>query len=139
MDVDQIAQVIAHATAPSFLLGAVSGFVAVLMNRMNGILDRIRLVNAITDDDTARAYLKADLPRLRRRAKLMNDAILLAVAAALATIALVVLAFVSAFISLRHEPIVAVIFVVALTLMGGALINLGREVRIALDDHDYFG
>ena len=66
---DQLSQVIAHATAPSFLLGAVSGFVAVLMGRMNGIIDRIRTVNAIPEDDQARAYLKADLPRLKRRAK----------------------------------------------------------------------
>ena len=28
-DPDQLAQVIAHATAPAFLLGAVSGFVAI--------------------------------------------------------------------------------------------------------------
>src|SRR3954466_8264192 len=66
---DQLSQVIAHATAPSFLLGAVSGFVAVLMGRMNGIIDRIRAINAIPDDDQVRVYLKADLPRLKRRAK----------------------------------------------------------------------
>ena len=46
---DQLSQVIAHATAPSFLLGAVSGFVAVLMGRMNGIIERIRTLNAIPD------------------------------------------------------------------------------------------
>jgi len=74
----QLSQVIAHATAPSFLLGAVSGFVAVLMGRMNGIIDRIRNLNAIADDDAARAPLKLDLPRLKARAKLVNMAIFLA-------------------------------------------------------------
>ena len=82
---EQLSQVIAHATAPSFLLGAVSGFVAVLMGRMNGIIDRIRALNAIADNDQSRSYLKEDLPRLKRRAKLMNDAIYLAVGSAICT------------------------------------------------------
>jgi hypothetical protein len=46
--------------APAFLIGAVAGFVAVLMGRMNGIIDRIRTVNRIAADDQARARLKSD-------------------------------------------------------------------------------
>jgi hypothetical protein len=134
----QLAQVIAQATAPSFLLGAVSGFVAVLMGRMNGVIDRIRAINAIADDD-ARAYLKTDLPRLKRRAKLMNDAIYLAVGAAICTTLLVILAFTSALLGLRHEPGAALMFVLALALMCAALVTLAREVRMALTDHDHVG
>jgi hypothetical protein len=103
VDPVHLSEVIAHATAPAFLLGAVSGFVAVLMGRMNGIIDRIRSINAIADDDAARADLKADLPRLKRRAKLVNEAIFLAVGSAICTTLLVISAFVSAFLGLRHE------------------------------------
>jgi hypothetical protein len=46
---------------------------------MNGIIDRIRTVNGIAADDEVRAHLKSDLPRLKRRAKLINDAIYFAV------------------------------------------------------------
>ena len=136
---DQLAQVIAHATAPSFLLGAVSGFVAVLMGRMNGIIDRIRALNAIADDDPARSYLKDDLPRLKRRAKLMNSAILLAVGSAICTTLLVILAFAAALFGLRHEPGAALMFILALVLMGASLVTLAREVRIALTDYDHYG
>ncbi|MFL5338090.1 MAG: DUF2721 domain-containing protein [Geminicoccaceae bacterium] len=136
---DQLSQVIAHATAPSFLLGAVSGFVAVLMGRMNGIIDRIRTLNAIADGDQARSYLKADLPRLKRRAKLMNDAIYLAVGSAICTTLLVILAFATALLGSRHEPGAAVMFILALGLMGAALVTLAREVRIALTDYDHYG
>ena len=136
---DQLSQDIAHATAPSFLLGAVSGFVAVLMGRMNGIIERIRTLNAIPDDDQARAYLKADLPRLKRRAKLMNDAIYLAVGSAICTTLLVILAFAAALFGIRHEPGAAVMFVLALGLMGTSLLTLAREVRIALTDYDHYG
>jgi Protein of unknown function (DUF2721) len=52
--------------APAFLIGAVAGLIAVLVGRMNGIIDRIRMVNGIAADDEARAHLKADLPRLKR-------------------------------------------------------------------------
>lgn len=136
---EQLSQVIAQATAPSFLLGAVSGFVAVLMGRMNGVIDRIRAVNAIPDDDSARAYLKADLPRLKRRAALLNSAIYLSVGAAICTTMLVILAFLSALLGLRHEPGAALMFVVALGLMAASLVVLAREVRIALTDYDHHG
>jgi hypothetical protein len=136
---DQLAHVIAQATAPSFLLGAVSGFVAVLMGRMNGIIDRIRVVNAIADDDPTRAHLKADLPRLKRRAKLMNDAIYLAVGSAICTTLLLIVAFATAYLGLRHEPGAALMFVLALALMCAALVTLAREVRIALTDYEHYG
>jgi hypothetical protein len=139
MDINQLSNVIAHVMAPAFLIGAVAGFVAVLMGRMNGILDRIRAVNGIAADDETRTHLKSDLPRLKRRAKLMNDAIYFAVGSALCTTLLVILAFVSAFFGFRHEPGVAVMFVLALGLLGASLLTLAREVRIALTEFDHHG
>jgi hypothetical protein len=138
MDPNQLSTVISHATAPSFLLGAVSGFVAVLIGRMNGIIERIRNLNAISDADAERAHLKSDLPRLKRRAKLMNDAIFFAVASALCTTILVILAFASAMLGRRHEPFAAVMFIIALSLLGVSPLNLAREVRIALNEFDHF-
>ena len=138
-DPAHLSEVIAHATAPAFLLGAVSGFVAVLMGRMSGILDRIRSVNAIADEDDRRLHLKADLPRLERRAKLINDAIYLAVGSAIFTTLLVILAFVSAFFGFRHEPGAGILFIVALGLMCASLVMLAREVRIALTEFDHHG
>jgi len=139
MNLDQLSNVISHVMAPAFLIGAVAGFVAVLVGRMNGIIDRIRTVNGIAADDEARGHLKSDLPRLKRRAKLMNDAIYFAVASALCTTLLVILAFVSAFFGFRHEPGVAALFVLALGLLGASLLTLAREVRIALTEFDHYG
>jgi hypothetical protein len=134
----QLSQVIAQATAPSFLLGAVSGFVAVLIGRMNGVIDRIRTLNAIEENDAARQRLKEDLPRLIRRAQLLNHAIYLAVGSALATTLLVIFGFVSALMQVQHEPGAAVMFILALSLMAVSLFTLGREVRIALTEYDHF-
>jgi hypothetical protein len=66
-DLSQMSQVISHATAPAFLLGAVAGFVSILIARMSGIIDRSRSLNMIADEDTPRAHLKSDIPRLKHR------------------------------------------------------------------------
>jgi Protein of unknown function (DUF2721) len=135
-DLSQLSQVISHATAPAFLLGAVAAFVSVLIARMSGIIDRIRSLNMIADDNSPRTRLKSDIPRLKHRARLMNHAIYLAVGSGICTTVLVILAFASAFVGIRHEQLVGVLFVVALGLLGAALFALAREVRIALNDFD---
>jgi hypothetical protein len=134
---ERLAQVIAHSMAPAFLLGALAAFMALLMGRMNGIIDRTRAINAIPDHDTARAYLKNDLPRLGRRAKLVNTAIYLAVGSAIFTTLLLMLTFVAAFFGLRHEPGAGALFLIALGLMCAALLTLARELRIALSEFDH--
>jgi Protein of unknown function (DUF2721) len=137
-DLSQMSQVISHATAPAFLLGAVAGFVSILITRMSGIIDRSRSLNMIADEDTPRAHLKSDIPRLKHRARLMNDAIYLSIGSGICTTVLVVLAFASAFVGIRHEQLVGVLFVVALGLLGAALFTFAREVRIALNELDHY-
>lgn len=134
----QLSELIGQATGPAFLLGAVSGFVAVLMSRQNLVIDRIRAINAIEEAEDTRLHLKADLPRLRRRAALLNVAIYLAVGAAICTTLLVIFGFGAAFTGVRHEPGAALMFVTALGLMCASLVNLAREVRMALTEYDHY-
>ena len=134
----QLNQIIAQITAPAFLLGAVAGFVAVLIGRMNRIIDRSQILNAIGDDEGARAHLKADVPRLIRRAKLLNTAILLCTISAIITSLLVIVAFATAMFNLQHEYGVAVLFMLALGFFTASLFCLALEVRIALNDLDHF-
>ena len=88
--VTQLSQVITQITAPSFLLGAVAAFISVLVARMNRIIDRSQALNAIDDDDTSKARLKTDIPRLKRRATLLNKAILFSTLSAIVTSLLVI-------------------------------------------------
>ena len=134
----QLSQVIAQVTAPAFLLGAVAAFIAVLITRLNRIIDRSQALNAIDHGDPAKTHLKADIPRLKRRAALLNSAIFLAATSAIVTTLLVIVAFVSAFFHVRHEYGVAVLFVVALGFFAAALVNLAREAWIALHELDHY-
>jgi hypothetical protein len=137
-EVDQLAQIMSHATAPAFILGAVAGFISILIARMETIVGRIRGLNEIADDDAARAQLKSDIPRLKRRANLLNSAIRLALGSGICTSLLLVVAFVSAFFRLRHEYGVGLLFVVAVVLLGASLFRFTQEVRIGLSEADHY-
>jgi VIT1/CCC1 family predicted Fe2+/Mn2+ transporter len=129
--VTQLSQVIGQVTAPAFLLGAVAAFTSVLISRMNRIIDRSQALNAIRDDDASKAHLKLDIPRLKRRAALLNSAILFSTVSAIITSLLVIVAFVCAFYNMRHEYAVAVLFVVALGFFTASLVYLARSAHRA--------
>jgi cytochrome c biogenesis protein CcdA len=136
--VSQLSQVISQAVAPAFILGALAAFISVLILRMNRVVDRSQALNAIGGDDPARVHLKTDLPRMKRRAMLLNNAILFASISAIFATLLVLVAFVSAFFGIQHERGIAVLFIVTLGFFTAALINLVRETRIALHEFDYY-
>lgn len=136
--VSQLSQVISQAVAPAFILGALAGFISVLILRMNRVVDRSQTLNAIGGEDPARVHLKTDLPRLKRRAVLLNMAILYASISAIFATLLVMVAFVSAFFGIQHERGIAALFIVTLGFFAASLINLARETRIALHEFDYY-
>ena len=136
--VNQLSQVISQAAAPAFLLGALAAFIAVLISRMNRIIDRTIVLNGIPDDDTAKSRLKGDLPRLMRRARMVNRAILWAVIGSISVSLLVIVAFASAFFEIQHERGVAVLFMISLGAFTVSLIDFAREVRIALSEFDHY-
>ena len=132
----QLSQVIAQVTAPAFLLGAVAAFISVLIARMNRIVDRSQAL--IAEDNPGKAELKADIPRLKRRAALLNKSILFAIISAIITSILVIVAFITAYLTFPHEYGVGLFFIAALGFFTAALVNLGRETLIALHDYDHF-
>jgi hypothetical protein len=136
--VSQLSQVISQAVAPAFILGALAAFISVLILRMNRVVDRSQSLNSIGGDDPARVHLKTDLPRMKRRAVLLNNAIMFATISAIFATLLVVVAFVSAFFGIQHEKGIAVLFIVTLGFFAAALVNLARETRIALHEFDYY-
>jgi Protein of unknown function (DUF2721) len=133
----QLSEVIGQVAAPAFMLGAVAAFILVLNERLNRVIDRSQELNAIDGDDAARAYLKEDVPRLKRRAALLNTSILFSVLCAIGTSLLVVVAFVSAFLQSPHEHGVGVLFIISLGLFIVSLAYLALETRIAIHEYDH--
>ncbi|MGY3147362.1 hypothetical protein ACVWYQ_004361 [Bradyrhizobium sp. USDA 3397] len=135
--VSQLSHVISQAAAPAFLLGALAAFIAVLISRQDRIVDRTIVLNGIPDDDV-RCPLRADLPRLMRRAAMLNRAIFWAVIGSISVTVLVVVAFASALLQIQHERGVAILFMVALGAFTAPLVDFAREVRIALSEFDHY-
>ena len=134
--IDQLARIIANVAAPAFLLGAVAAFISVLISRINRVIDRAQFVHSVPDESPSKSFLKADLPRLKRRAMLLNRALFNAILSAILTALIIIVAFISAMFNVAHEYGVAVLFIGALVLFCASLIDLARETRIALHDLD---
>lgn len=137
--ISQLSHVISQAAAPAFMLAALAAFTALLIARQNRIVDRTIVLNGIPDDDTVKGRLKADLPRLMRRAAMMNRAILWSVISSIAITVLVILAFAAALLRFQHEVGVAILFIVSLVAFTISLVEFAREVRIALNEFDHYG
>ena len=137
-DAIQLSQVISQATAPAFVIGAVAGFVSILQGRMTMVIDRIRHLNDIAEDERARIHLKSDIPRLRRRLDLLNAATRLALASGVCTSLLLVVGFGSAFLRLEHVYGAAILFFLAVALLGASLFRFGQEVGMGLSEADHY-
>jgi hypothetical protein len=135
----QLSEVIGQVAAPAFILGAVAAFILVLNERLNRVIDRSQTLNAISDDDVTRAPLRADIPRLKRRAALLNSSVFFSVLCAIGTSLLVIVAFVSAYLQVPHEHGVAIIFIISLGLFIVSLVYLALETRIAIHESDHHG
>lgn len=126
-DIDHLSEAISHATAPAFMLGAVAAFLSILIARLERIADKNKALrssdaNVDSSDELAAAF--------QRRMELLSRAIYLAVLSALATSGLLILAFLAGLLGIGHGQIVAMMFVLALMLLMGALVHLAREIRV---------
>jgi hypothetical protein len=138
LSLSEISHVIALATAPAFLLGGIVGFLTLLVSRMARIMDRVRFLDEIDEQDR-RARLKADLPLLRRRAKLIHLSMTLSIASGVTTALLVVIAFLGALLDLQLEMLIASLFVLSLLSFVAALCIMVREAVIALREFAHYG
>jgi hypothetical protein len=135
-DAERLARIFSQATAPTFFLGAVAGFVSLMASRLSGVIQRTRDLNAIADDDKARHHLKADLDRLRHRAKLLNSGILASLRGGICATVLLAVLFVSEFLGFKYAYGAGLLFVVSTFFVGFALFRFAQEANISLNQYD---
>jgi hypothetical protein len=137
-DTARLVQIFAQATAPTFFLGAVAGFVSLMASRLSGVMERARTLNAIAEDDHARAHLKSDLERLRRRASLLNSGILASLRGGLCATLLLAIIFITEFIGQKYAYGAGLLFVVATCFLGFGLFRFAQEARISVSEADEY-
>ncbi len=136
--IDRLSDVITHSTAPSFLLGAVAAFVALMLSRMDAVIGRLRQLNAIDDADKSHSRLKLDMPRLERRVRLLHRAIFVGLMSAIAGTVLVISSFLFAFMNVTHVFAASLLFLLSLVLLGISLALFSREIMIALSEYERY-
>ena len=137
-DVQQLSKIFSDAMAPTFFLGAVAAFVSLMTSRLSTVIERIRTLNAIADEDHARARLKIDLERLRRRARFLNSGILAALRAGVCATLLLAIMFIIGVLGLQHAYGAGILFIIATGFLGFALMRFVQEARISLAEHDEY-
>lgn len=135
VEADQLSTMISHAVAPAFMLNGVAAMVAVLVNRISTVTERIRNLREIDEADLVRAKLKQEISELRRRELLLNSALHLAVLAGIGVTLLLLFGFVVAFLGYRHEPGAAVLFIAALCFLAGSLFRFLQDIRLSQAEH----
>jgi hypothetical protein len=137
VSVERLSKVLEQSLAPVFLLGSVTGLLAVLLARTEHLLGRMRLLKASGSDH--HSYPEQDLARLKSRVQLLHRAAFYALCSAVVTSMLIILAFISGFLNLRHEYGSAGLFAVSIGLLVFSLGLFAKEIRTALRDYDQFG
>jgi amino acid transporter len=138
LSLEEVSHVIALATAPAFLLGGVITFLTLLVGRMARVIDRARALHEIDEQDEKRAHLKADMPLLRRRARLIHFSMWLSIGSGIATALLIVVAFLGALFNVTLEATITTLFVLALALFMAALAVLAREAIMTLHEFRHY-
>ena len=129
-----LAQIIQLSVAPVFLLVAIFSFLNVLTQRLARVIDRAREIEmglAAASSDQQRADGLAELQAQGRRMSFANWAINLSALAALLVALEVAALFLGGIFSLRIAWGEALLFVLAMIAMIGALFSFLFEVSIA--------
>jgi CBS domain containing-hemolysin-like protein len=134
IEVVDVAHAIQLAVAPVFLFSGIGVFLGVLTNRLARIVDRARRVaeNLRNAGNGSPEEAREQLRAAKRRSRYINVSITLSTIAALLVALVIALLFASTFVPINLAGSVAVLFVLAMTALVGALLSFLLEVRIAI-------
>lgn len=132
--ISDITHVIQLAVAPVFLLTAVGTIITALTNRLGRAVDRRRVIEERLPGMAAEIaeVARDELDSLARRIRAIYIATSLAVTCGLFVCLSIAIAFFGAFLSVDLAWALAVLFVLAMFAMIGALLEMLREIFLAI-------
>jgi hypothetical protein len=126
----RVQQVVQLSLAPAFLLSGIGAIMNVIMSRMIWIAKRVETIeDKMENQRTARQA--RELGWLMRRRKLMQGAIMFSTAAAVMISAVIMLLFISAYITSQIGTIIAMLWVLTMALLVTGLGFFLLETRLA--------
>ena len=134
MAFDAIALTIQSAVAPVFLFAGIGGILNIVGMRLSRSIDRTRVLEDLHAASTGVEHHKfiAEHKLLERRIMHSNRATTLSVASALAVCLVVIMLFVGQIFAVNLGNGIALVFVIAMVLLAGGLIEFLTEIQIAV-------
>jgi hypothetical protein len=133
----RIAALLQLVTAPAFLIAGIGTFINVLTTRLSRVVDRAREEDDEPDDDLREPNpARVEFDRRMRemlalRARLINRAIALATASAIAVCILIAALFVDSLTTADMSWIIGLLFVATVFALAASLVVFLREVFVA--------
>ena len=137
-DVERLTRIFQQATAPTFLLGAVAGFVSLMYARLNHIIEQIRMIDLGTLSDPDERRVIAHRAILRRRAQLLSRGILASLYGAICSTLVLAILFATEILGLRYALFAPALFAIATVALGVGLVRFIQEARIGVAEAEDF-
>ena len=126
----RVQHVVQLSLAPAFLLAGIGAVMNVMTNRLIWVANKIERIMA-ADEEGRAGILLEELPALEKRRVLAQRAVMLSTAAALTISIVIVLLFVSAFVTAPLGTLVAFAWIVTMSLLVAGLASFLMETRTA--------
>ena len=132
-ELDVVISVLQTALTPAFLLVAVGSLLNVLTGRLARIIDRSRDLQRQHSETDGQAHERvvAELRIIKRRMRVVGSSILLSVLSAITVCIMIGLLFLMGLTDFSTSWIVVAVFMLALLLLAGCLLQFVREIRLA--------
>ena len=132
-ELDMVISVLQTALTPAFLLVAVGSLLNVLTGRLSRIVDRSRDLQRqhAETEGTAHDRVVAELRIIERRMRVVGSSILLAVLSAITVCIMIGLLFLMGLTNFSPSWVAVAVFMIALALLAGCLLQFLREIRLA--------
>jgi len=126
----RVQQVVQLSLAPAFLLSGIGAIMNVIMSRMIWIARRVENIEEKLEDQRSARQVR-ELGWLMRRRKLMQGAIMFSTASAVMISAVIMLLFISAYITAQIGTVIAGLWVLTMALLVTGLVFFLLETRLA--------
>ena len=126
----RVQQVVQLSLAPAFLLSGIGAVMNVIMSRMIWIARRVENIEEKLEEHRTARQVR-ELGWLMRRRKLMQGAIMFSTASAVMISAVIMLLFISAYITSQIGTVIAGLWVLTMALLVTGLVFFLLETRLA--------
>jgi MFS family permease len=132
-DLSVVISVLQTALTPAFLLVAVGSLLNVLTGRLSRIVDRSRDLQRQHAETEGNAHdrVVAELRIIERRMRVVGSSILLAVLSAITVCVMIGVLFLMGLSRFSSAWLAVAVFMAALALLAGSLLQFVREIRLA--------